>query len=163
MEQASIRLRNLVVEFSRQTGLSLRETSVCRGSKVSSRCLRSLSRSFCGVLASVELLKNGGGFTTLSKVPVPSDHKSLTTNLQCADTSCASGTSLPRTPHFAKRASTSGSILSAASMSALAARRSRSQGEERQACGRACCDPAQWHRPDIRYGKIIRLYLLSGL
>src|SRR5580700_8812622 len=53
-------------------GLSLRETRVCRGSKVSSRCLRSLSRSFCGVLASVELLKNGGGFTTLSKVPVPS-------------------------------------------------------------------------------------------
>jgi hypothetical protein len=59
-------------EFSGQPGLSLRETRVCRGSKVSSRCLRSLSRSFCGVLASVELLKNGGGFTTLSKVPVPS-------------------------------------------------------------------------------------------
>ena len=41
---------------------------------------------------------------------------------QCADTSCASGTSLPRTPHFAKRASTSGYILSAASMHACPGR-----------------------------------------
>ena len=41
---------------------------------------------------------------------------------QCADTSWASGTSLPRTPHFAKRASTSGYILSAASMHACPGR-----------------------------------------
>ena len=51
------------------------ETRVCYGSKVSSRCLRSV-KIFCGILASVELLKNGGRFTTFSKVPVPSDHKS---------------------------------------------------------------------------------------
>ena len=62
-------------KFIAQTGLSLRETRVCYGSKVSSRCLRSVT-IFLRVLASVELLKNGGRFTTLSKVPVPSDHKS---------------------------------------------------------------------------------------
>jgi hypothetical protein len=38
-----------------------------REQKMSSRCLRSLSRSFCGVLASVELLKNGGGFAYLAR------------------------------------------------------------------------------------------------
>jgi hypothetical protein len=32
------------------------------------------------VCDSSELLKNGGRFTTLSKVAVPSDHKSSTTN-----------------------------------------------------------------------------------
>jgi len=33
--------------------------------------LREAEGIFCGVLASVELLKNGGRFTTPSKVPVP--------------------------------------------------------------------------------------------
>jgi hypothetical protein len=36
---------------------------------------------YCGVLASLELLKNGGRFTTPSKVPVPSVHKSSTNPL----------------------------------------------------------------------------------
>jgi hypothetical protein len=57
-------------------GVSLRKTRVCYGSTVSSRCPRSVM-IFCGVFASVELLKNGGRLTTPSKVPVPSHHKSL--------------------------------------------------------------------------------------
>jgi|SRR5580704_7858096 hypothetical protein len=68
--------QNLVV----RRGVSLRKTRVFYGSKVSSRCLRSVM-VFCRVLASVELLKNRGRFTTPSKVPVPSDHKSLCVTL----------------------------------------------------------------------------------
>ena len=62
-----------------QTELSIREMRVCNGVKIGSRCLRSVT-IFLRVLASIELLKNGGRFTTLSKVPVPSYYKSLTTN-----------------------------------------------------------------------------------
>jgi hypothetical protein len=51
------------------------EKRACYVWKVSSRCLRSVA-IFRGVLASVELPKNGGRFTTFCKAAVPSDHKS---------------------------------------------------------------------------------------
>lgn len=53
--------------------VSLRENRVCPGVE-GELTLPSVSVTiFLRVLASVELLKDGGGFTTLSKVPVPSD------------------------------------------------------------------------------------------
>jgi len=64
-----------IMEFNGQTGLSLREARACYGSKAISRCLRAttiLIRGACFCSVS----ENGGGITTSSKVPVPSDHKS---------------------------------------------------------------------------------------